>query len=113
MTTDGQDGLELGEAIEAVRRGLEWAAAQGDGHALRFTAESVQLEFALELRRSGAAGGGVKAWVVSMDGRSERGSTSSQRITVCLRANDVPISSRGPAGVFGPDPVAGDHHRGI
>ncbi|MEU8294091.1 trypco2 family protein [Streptomyces pseudogriseolus] len=103
-----QDALELGEAIEAVRRSLEWATSQGEGHGIRFLAESVQLEFAVELRRSGSAGGGVKAWVASAEGRSERGATHSQRVTVNLTVKDgMPISSRGRS-IFGSGLVAGD-----
>ncbi|MFI1133781.1 trypco2 family protein [Streptomyces althioticus] len=103
-----QDALELGEAIEAVRRSLEWATAQGEGRSIRFLAESVQLEFVVELRRSGSAGGGVKAWVASAEGRSERAATHSQRVTVNLTVkDDIPIASRGWSN-FGSGLVAGD-----
>ncbi|MEU5275134.1 trypco2 family protein [Streptomyces asoensis] len=109
MTDDAQVGTELGEAIEAVRRSLAWAACQGEDSAVRFTVDTVQLEFAIEVRRTGTAGGGVRAWVVSADGRDERARTSTQRITVCLRGDDALISSEGDGKRFGPDPDAGDH----
>ncbi|MEU5534422.1 trypco2 family protein [Streptomyces sp. NPDC020362] len=103
------DGAELGDAIEAVRLGLERAAAQGEGHLLRFTVESVELELAVELRRSGAAGGGVKAWVVSADARHERARTRTQRMKVTLKAaGSVPICDSTDTGSLGPDPIAGD-----
>ncbi|MGW0614776.1 trypco2 family protein [Streptomyces sp. NPDC002788] len=62
--------------------------------------KSVRFEFAVEPRRIGFASGGVRARVVSADGRNERGSTGSQRITVRPRAKTTFRSP--PAGGQGP-----------
>ncbi|MFF7330297.1 trypco2 family protein [Streptomyces sp. NPDC090306] len=111
MTADELDGLELGQAIEAVRKGLAWAADQGGSSSVRFLVDTVTLELTVELRHTASAGGGMRAWVVTAEGRGERAAANTQRITVVLRTpQSVEIRSEGSER-FGPDAPAGDYIR--
>ncbi|CAL9675539.1 trypco2 family protein [Streptomyces sp. enrichment culture] len=75
---------ELSEAIKAVRGGLAAAQQDGDGSPIRFTVKEIVLDLGIELRHTAAAGGGVKAFVVSTDARGERATTATHRMTVTL-----------------------------
>lgn len=100
------DGTELSEAIQAVRDGLAAAQREGQGSELRFTVKEVVLDLALELRTTGSAGGGVKAFVVSGEARGERARTNTHRMSVTLDLQDAshnPISDVGDLGQV-PDP---------
>lgn len=88
MEPDGM-GLELSEAIAAVRAGLVGARAEGAGSEVRFVPEEVVLDFSIELRRSRRAGGGVKAYVLSADAGGESAGTRTQRINVRFRVTDT------------------------
>lgn len=98
------DGTELCEAITAVREGLTAAQQGGDGSPIRFTVKEITLDLGIELRRTTAAGGGVKAFVVSADGRSEHVNATTHRMTVTLEVE--PDSS-------GRDLLIGDTDRGL
>ncbi|GAA5700555.1 hypothetical protein AQJ43_31435 [Streptomyces avermitilis] len=80
---ENERATELGDAIEAVRQGLLKAAAQGSDD-LRFLVKETELEFIVELRKTGSTGAGVKAWVLSGDGRLERSAGQTNRLTVRL-----------------------------
>ncbi|MEU5633365.1 trypco2 family protein [Streptomyces rishiriensis] len=80
--------MELSEAIAAVRAGLAGARDEGVGSDVRFVPEEVVLDFAIELRRSMRAGGGVKAFVLSADAGGESAGTRAQHITVRFRVTD-------------------------
>ncbi|MBV6697781.1 hypothetical protein KV557_11665 [Kitasatospora aureofaciens] len=97
-----QNGTELAEALKAVRAGLAAAQAEGDGAAIRFNVKEVTLDLAIEIRASGAASGGVKAFVVSTDTKGEWSKLRAHRLTVNLEvsgADEVLIN--GHASDFG------------
>ncbi|MGW1585652.1 trypco2 family protein [Streptomyces sp. NPDC002386] len=98
---------ELGEAIEAVRAGLQTAAGAGAGEGLRFRVEQVELEFTLELRRSARGGTGVQAWVVRADAGGERSSGSTHRLKVVLQVAEGNLihSPRPGRGLAVPPPA--------
>jgi hypothetical protein len=83
----GDDGTELSEAIKAVRAGLLAAQQDGSGSPIRFTVRDVTLDLGIELRRSGSASGGVKAFVVSTDARGEWSSARTHRLSVTLQVS--------------------------
>ena len=65
-------GIELADAVEAVREGLIAGTARGAGKVVRFEVGEIHMEFAVELRRTRTARGGVKAWVVDTGGDAAR-----------------------------------------
>ncbi|MEU9059820.1 trypco2 family protein [Streptomyces sp. NPDC048430] len=50
--------------------GLAAAQQDGDGSPVRFTVKEVVLDLGIELRHTASAGGGVKAFVVSLRRRT-------------------------------------------
>lgn len=78
-------GIELSEAVEAVRDGLITAASRGTGQDLRFELGEVQMEFAVELRRDVRGKGGVKAWVVDAGTETGLASARTQKIAFTLK----------------------------
>ncbi|MYR59556.1 hypothetical protein GTY54_26075 [Streptomyces sp. SID625] len=75
---------ELSEAIRAVRTGLTTAQQDGTDASIRFTVKEIVLDLGIEIRKTAAAGGGVKAFVVSGEARGERSAATTHRLTVTL-----------------------------
>jgi hypothetical protein len=78
-------GVELSEAVEAVRDGLITAASRGAGQDLRFELGEIQMEFTVELRRDVRGKGGVKAWVVDASAEAGRASGRTQKVAFTLK----------------------------
>lgn len=83
-------GVELSEAVEAVRDGLACATARGAGQDLRFELGEIQMEFTVELRRDIRGRGGVKAWVVDAGAETGRASGRTQKVAFTLK----PVNAR-------------------
>ncbi|MFD7831710.1 trypco2 family protein [Kitasatospora sp. NPDC059803] len=77
-----RNGTELAEALMAVRAGLVAAQQEGDGSAIRFKVKEVTLDLGIELRSSGTASGGVKAFVVSTEAKGEWSKSRTHRLTI-------------------------------
>jgi hypothetical protein len=75
----------LAEVIEQIRAELEQARAASEGKAIGFTVDKVSVEFTVEVRREGTAGGGLRIGVVTANvgGSTDRGTT--HRIQVDLQ----------------------------
>ncbi|MBW5482362.1 trypco2 family protein [Streptomyces bambusae] len=97
-----QDGTELAEALNAVRAGLIAAQQEGNGAAIRFKVKEVTLDLGIELRASGTASGGVKAFVVSTDAKGEWSRSRTHRLTVNLEVDGSDhVLINGSASDFG------------
>ncbi|MDH6544218.1 trypco2 family protein [Streptomyces sp. SPB4] len=90
----GIDGTELSEAISAIRAGLARAQADGQDASIRFQVREISLDLGIELRRTTSGSGGVKAFVVSADARTEKTQTQSHRLTVKLEVDGDPTVTR-------------------
>ncbi|MCX4748266.1 hypothetical protein OG455_22585 [Kitasatospora sp. NBC_01287] len=93
--------IELAEAVEAVRRQLAAAAERAAGERFQFEVGTVELEFAIELRRDAALKGGVRAWVLQAGAEVGAGRTSSHKVTVSLTPKD--LATGGSVLVGNPD----------
>ena len=98
MSAD-QPLIGLSEAIRTLRAQLAEAMAAGDGEELRFRAGPVELEFLLEVSKEGGAGGGVRFWVVSLEGKGgvTRAETHRVRLTLTpetAAGEDVRVTDR-------------------
>ncbi len=89
---DGQEGrdgpvtgVELADAVEAVRVGLIDAAARADGLPLRFELGDIQMEFTVEVRRDARVKGGVRAWVVEAGAEAGASRGRTHRVSFTLR----------------------------
>jgi len=95
MTNDANDrlpaltGMELADAVEAVRAGLMAGAVHGAGSGVRFEVGEIHMEFAVRLERVHTGKGGVKAWVVEAGGESTRTSGHTHTVSFTLRPKDA------------------------
>ncbi|SDH91815.1 hypothetical protein SAMN05192558_103313 [Actinokineospora alba] len=86
---DESTGVDLASAIEAVRAGLVEAQRAGQGKPLSFAVGKVEIEFGGEVKTVVGGGGGVKFWVVSVDGKGERSSAATHKVRVELTPQDA------------------------
>jgi hypothetical protein len=84
-------GMELSDAVEAVRSALMLGASRGTGQGVRFEVGEIHMTFTVELQHAGTARGGVKAWVVEAGGERSDTSTRSHSVSLTLRPVD-PVS---------------------
>lgn len=78
-------GVELADAVEAVRDGLIAAAGRADGRPLRFELGDIEMEFNVEVRRDARAKGGVKAWVVDVGAETGASRGRTHRVSFTLK----------------------------
>ncbi|MEU4212078.1 trypco2 family protein [Streptomyces sp. NPDC026206] len=111
--SEGFEGIELADAVRAVREGLTEAAAEGAGEALSFDVGEIALEFTVEIRKDAKAGGKVKAWVVDAGADTSHGSTRTHKLAFTLTPRDRgtghgwKVGNDRPAGLSGFGPAAG------
>ncbi|WP_374985826.1 trypco2 family protein [Streptomyces fradiae] len=79
---DGQGFVELAEVVRQIRGELEKARADAQGRALGFTVERVNLEFTVQVHRSGSGRGGLNIGVVTaeMGGQVDRQTTHQVQV---------------------------------
>jgi hypothetical protein len=87
----------LADAIAALRKELTAALKAGEDEDVRFRLGPVELEFELDVKRDAEAKGGVKFWVVSLEGRGQLAHDARNRIKLSLqpldRSGELVISS--------------------
>ncbi|RLU85781.1 hypothetical protein CTZ27_25740 [Streptomyces griseocarneus] len=83
------DGIELADAVQAVRDGLTAAAARGAGEEVAFDVGPISMEFEVEIRRDVKGSGGVKAWIFSAEAEAARGSARTHRVSFTLTPKDA------------------------
>ena len=75
------DGLiELSAAIADLRKQLMQAQRDGRAEEIEFTIGKVEVEFALEAKRTTTGSIGVKLWVLTADGKGERASGATHKV---------------------------------
>ncbi|MFI5671199.1 trypco2 family protein [Streptomyces sp. NPDC051704] len=74
----------LAEAVQQLRAELETAMAEGAGKQLRFELGPIEMEFQVDLRRTGAVDAGLRWGVVSAGGKGEVSRGSGHRVTLVL-----------------------------
>ncbi|AUG78007.1 hypothetical protein CFP65_3203 [Kitasatospora sp. MMS16-BH015] len=84
-----ESGIELADAVEAVRRQLVAAAEAGEGQPLRFEVGEVKLEFTVELKRDARVKGGIKALVWSAEAEAGLAHQRAHKISVTLTPKDA------------------------
>jgi Trypsin-co-occurring domain 2 len=82
-------GLELSDAVEAVRQALLTGAARGAGAAVRFEVGEIHMEFAVELQRARTGHGGLRAWVVEAGADTARSAARTHTVSLTLRPRDA------------------------
>ncbi|MFE5898657.1 MULTISPECIES: trypco2 family protein [unclassified Streptomyces] len=80
--------IGLAEAVQQLRAELEAAMSEGAESQLRFELGPIELEFQVDLRRTGGVDGSLRWGVVSLGGKKERSSGSGHRVTLVLNPKD-------------------------
>ncbi|SEG88283.1 hypothetical protein SAMN05216223_11928 [Actinacidiphila yanglinensis] len=78
-------GMELADAVEAVRAGLMEGAVRGTGAEVRFEVGEIHMEFTVELQRTRTGRGGVKAWVVEAGAEASRATSTTHTVSLTLQ----------------------------
>jgi hypothetical protein len=90
MSGEGEEvGIELSSMISQLRLELAAAMGEGEGKALRFVPESVELELKLSVSRAGKGNAGIKFWVVDAGGEVSRERMREHTIKLKLVPYDV------------------------
>lgn len=84
MPDVSQGEVPLASAIEALRRELVVALAEGKDQEVRFALGPIELEFQVEVSREAGGEAGVKFWVVSLGAKGSRSSGSTHTVRVNL-----------------------------
>ena len=82
-------GMELSDAVEAVRAGLMAGAARGAGAGVRFEVGEIRMDFTVELERVRSGKGGIKAWVVEAGVEAGRTAGRTHTVSFTLRPKDA------------------------
>jgi hypothetical protein len=82
------DGIELADAVQAVRDQLLAASAR-DPRGVAFDVGEIHMEFAVELRVERKASAKVRAWVVDAGADASRTSARTHRISFTLVPKDA------------------------
>ncbi|MET9348734.1 trypco2 family protein [Streptomyces termitum] len=80
--------IGLAEAVQQLRTELEAAMAEGEDSPLRFELGPIELEFQVDLRRTGGVDGSLRWGVVSLGGKKEQSSGTGHRVTLVLNPKD-------------------------
>ena len=91
--------IGIDDAIRALRRQLSAAVAESQGQELRFGLGLVELEFDMVVSRDAGGGGGIRFWVVSLDGKASVSKATTHRIRLRLD----PVSADGRPVLTGDD----------
>jgi hypothetical protein len=83
-TTENTQGIDLADAIEAIRIQLVEAAARGANSDIAFEVGPIELEFNVELKVDAHGKAGVRAWVFNAEASAGVESGRGQRVAVTL-----------------------------
>ncbi|WP_405792961.1 trypco2 family protein [Streptomyces sp. NBC_01506] len=103
MTPADLPRIDLTQAVQVIRDQLMAAATHGAGQDLRFDVGEIQMEFAVELRHDSRVSGGVKAWVLSADADTGRGSAHTHKVAFTLKPKNARTGGDWEIGNDGPD----------
>jgi hypothetical protein len=99
--------IGLADAVRELRRELTEALAEAEDKPVRFELGPVEMEFLLELGKSGEGNAGVRFWVVSLGGKGSVTAGSTHRVKLSL----TPKDHRGGV-LLAADPLEADHSAG-
>lgn len=89
--TESEAGTALADFVNAARAELEAAAVKARDHQLQFEVQDVQLEVEVTTTGTREVDGGVKVWVLTIDGKGSRANTAAHKMTLNLS----PVTAEG------------------
>jgi len=112
-TGEAYEGIELADAVQAVRDQLINASIRGNGQNVRFEVGDIHMEFTVELRSEVKAGAKIRAWVVDAGAEGSQSDTRTHKVAFTLKPKDartggswqVGNTDPGSTGRFGQNPA--------
>ena len=91
MPSDSDDsGMSLADAITAVRQNLIRAQREGEGDDIRFTVGTVEMEFAVDVKKSAGAGISVNVLnLISLGGKGDVSRAETNRVKIALNPHTI------------------------
>ena len=80
-----KQNIGLAEMIGKLREELQEAQQEGQGKALKFAVDAVDLELQVTVSRDIEGGGGVKFWVYNAEAKGSMGSETVQTLRLKLK----------------------------
>jgi hypothetical protein len=87
--TGARNGIELADAVQAVRDQLLIAASRAAGQDVAFEMGDIQMEFTVEVRSEDKAGAKVRAWVVDAGVDATRSTGQVHKVAFTLTPRDA------------------------
>ncbi|MFF2406319.1 trypco2 family protein [Streptomyces sp. NPDC058092] len=84
-STDGDDWLDLADALDLLRSQVAESQRRAQRSEVRFGVEQITVDFELELMRTREGGGGLRFGVADAKARQESGRRSVQRVSLTLK----------------------------
>ncbi|QDN87735.1 MULTISPECIES: trypco2 family protein [unclassified Streptomyces] len=105
MSTGGtQEGIELADAVQAIRDQLLSASIRASGQDVRFEVGDIHMEFTVELRSEAKAGAKIRAWVVDAGVEGSLSNARTHKVSFTLTPKDArtggswQVGNREPGG---------------
>lgn len=98
------DWIDLSDVIDKLRSQLSEARATAVGQDVTFAVGAVTVELAVEARREGGVGGGVRFGVVTLEGKGGISSGSTHKVTLQLLPHDATGASFDVEGLVSEPP---------
>lgn len=89
--TEPESEIALADFVDAVRAELEAAAVKARDQQLQFEVQDVQLGVEVITTGTREVEGGVKVWVLTIDGKGSRANAATQKVTLNLS----PVTAEG------------------
>ena len=87
--------IALKDMIQQLRRELREAVLEGEGDALKFRLDGVELELQVGVTRSEEARGGIKFWVLNAGAKTAEQGSTTQTLRLKLVPRDGRAGTRG------------------
>jgi Trypsin-co-occurring domain 2 len=89
--TEPESGIALADFVNAVRAELEAAAVKARDQQLQFEVQDVQLGVEVTTTGTREVEGGVKVWVLTIDGKGSGANAATHKVTLNLS----PVTAEG------------------
>ena len=90
--------ITLAAAVQEIREQLLKASEGGEGQAIKFVPEKVEVELEITFSLEMEAGGGVKIWsIIDLSGKAKKGNETTHKVRLELK----PVNSLGEPALIG------------
>jgi hypothetical protein len=84
MADEQAKDVALADAVKALRNELAVALEAGKDEKIKFEVGPIELEFEVAVSNEGGGSGGVKFWLISLEGKAAKTKTKTHTVKVKL-----------------------------